>query len=144
PQSSALLSTGLHNPCMAPWVALALVTLAHALGSFSALSAAPLAPYLVDALHLTRAQVGLFLPAAYLGGVLMALPAGWVTDRAGVRASLAGGLALIGVMVAVASRADRLGTILGCLVIGGFGFSVLNPATGKAVIDWFPPRRRGV
>ena len=74
----------------------------------------------------------------------MALPAGWVTDRAGVRASLAGGLSLIGAMVALASRADRLGTILFCLVIGGFGFSVLNPATGKAVIDWFPPRRRGV
>jgi sugar phosphate permease len=129
---------------MAPWVALALVTLAHALGSFSALSAAPLAPFLVDALHLSRAQVGLFLPAAYLGGVLMALPAGWVTDRAGVRASLAGGLALIGTMVAAASRADGLAALLGCLLIGGFGFSVLNPATGKAVIDWFPPRRRGV
>ena len=129
---------------MASWVALALVTLAHALGSFSALSAAPLAPFLVDALHLGRAQVGLFLPAAYLGGVLMALPAGWVTDRVGVRASLAGGLALIGAMVALASRAHGLSALLGCLLIGGFGFSVLNPATGKAVIDWFPPRRRGV
>jgi sugar phosphate permease len=129
---------------MAPWVALALVTLAHALGSFSALSAAPLAPFLVDALQLSRAQVGLFLPAAYLGGVLMALPAGWVTDRIGVRASLAGGLALIGVMIALASRVDRLATLLACLLVGGFGFSVLNPATGKAVIDWFPPRRRGV
>jgi sugar phosphate permease len=129
---------------MAPWVALALVTLAHGLGSFSALSAAPLAPFLVDALHLTRAQVGLFLPAAYLGGVLMALPAGWVTDRVGVRASLAGGLGLIGIMGAIASRAGGLPALLGCLLIGGFGFSVLNPATGKAVIDWFPPRRRGV
>jgi sugar phosphate permease len=129
---------------MGPWVALALVTLAHALGSFSALSLAPLSPFLVDGLHLTRAQVGLLLPAAYLGGVVMALPAGWLTDRAGVRASLAGGLAVIGVMVALAARADSLGGVLGCLVIGGFGFSVLNPATGKAVLDWFPPRRRGV
>jgi sugar phosphate permease len=129
---------------MAPWVALALVTLAHALGSFSALSAAPLSPFLVDGLHLTRAQVGLFLPAAYLGGVVMSLPAGWITDRAGVRASLAGGLALIGVMVALAARAESLGAFLACLVIAGFGFSVLNPASGKAVVDWFPPKRRGV
>jgi ACS family hexuronate transporter-like MFS transporter len=129
---------------MTPWVALAVVTVAHALGSFSALSAAPLSPFLVDALHLTRAQVGFFLPAAYLGGVLMSLPAGWVTDRAGVRAALGGGLALTGAMVALASRADGLGAFLACLVVGGFGFSVLNPATGKAVVDWFPPRRRGV
>jgi predicted MFS family arabinose efflux permease len=33
--------------------------------------------------------------------------------------------------------------LLACLVVGGFGFSVLNPATGKAIIDWFPPARRG-
>ena len=129
---------------MAPWVMLVLVTIAHALGSFSALAVAPLAPFLVDALHLTRAQVGLLLPAAYLGGVLMSLPAGWLTDRVGVRASLASGLALIGVMVALASRADDLWGVLGCLVVGGFGFGVLNPATGKAVLDWFPLGRRGV
>lgn len=129
---------------MASWIALALATLAHALGSFSALAVAPLTPFLVDALHLTRAQVGLVLPAAYLGGVVMSLPAGWLTDRAGVRATLAAGLVLIGVMVSLASLAETLGGLLGCLVGAGFGFSVLNPATGKAVLDWFPPRRRGV
>jgi ACS family hexuronate transporter-like MFS transporter len=76
--------------------------------------------------------------------VLMSLPAGWLTDRVGVRASLASGLALIGALVVLASRADDLWGVLGCLVVGGFGFSVLNPATGKAVLDWFPPGRRGV
>jgi sugar phosphate permease len=129
---------------MAPWVALALATLGHALGSFAALAVAPLSPFLVDALGLSRAQVGLLLPAAYFGGVVMSLPAGWVTDRAGARTTLAGGLGLIGVMVALASLAPGLGALLGCLVIAGFGFSVLNPATGKTVIDWFPPRRRGM
>jgi fucose permease len=63
---------------MTPWAMLALVTIAHALGSFSALAVAPLAPFLMDDLQLTRAQVGLFLPAAYLGGVVMSLPAGWL------------------------------------------------------------------
>ena len=136
--------TAFHNRGMTPWAMLALITAAHALGSFSALAVAPLAPFLLDALQLSRAEVGLFVPAAYLGGVLMSLPAGWLTDRLGVRGALAGGLALIGVMVTVAARADGLAGMLGCLVVGGFGFSVLNPATGKAVVDWFPPRRRGV
>jgi len=129
---------------MASWAMLALVTLAHGLGAFSALAVAPLSPFLVDALQLSRGQVGLLLPAAYLGGVLMALPAGWLTDRVGVRATLAGGLALIGAMVAVAARAQSIHALLACLVVGGFGFSVLNPATGKAVLEWFAPRRRGV
>src|SRR5688572_8120617 len=129
---------------MSAWAMLALVTLAHALGALSVLSVAPLAPFLLEALQLTRAQVGLFVPAVYLGGVLMALPAGWLTDRLGVRATLALGQLVIGGGVLLASAASGLGSCLAALVLAGFGFSVLNPSTGKAVIDWFPPRRRGV
>ena len=84
---------------------LALVTLAHALGALSVLSVAPLAPFLLESLQLTRAQVGLFVPAVYLGGVLMALPAGWLTDRLGVRATLALGQLVIGSGVLLASAA---------------------------------------
>src|SRR5688572_1009166 len=129
---------------MSAWAMLALVTLAHALGALSVLSVAPLAPFLLEALQLTRAQVGLFVPAVYLGGVLMALPAGWLTDRLGVRATLALGQLVIGGGVLLASAASGLGSCLAALVLAGFGFSVLNPSTGKAVIEWFPPRRRGV
>jgi ACS family hexuronate transporter-like MFS transporter len=125
------------------WRALAVVTLAHASGSFAMLGIAPLSPFLVDALELTRTQVGLLVPAAYLGGVLMSLPAGWLTDWLGVRVTLGLGLGFIGVMVGSGASASTLGVLLACLVLGGFGFSVLNPATGKAIVDWFPPRRRG-
>jgi sugar phosphate permease len=128
---------------MSPWLVLALVTLAHALGALSVLAVAPLAPVLLDAMQLSRVQVGLFLPAVYLGGVLMALPAGWLTDRLGVRATLGIGEVIIGVMVMSAAFTESLPAFLGCLVLAGFGFSVLNPSTGKAVIEWFPPRRRG-
>ena len=129
---------------MSSWLVLALVTVAHALGALSVLSLAPLSPFLLDALQLSRAQVGLFLPAVYLGGVLMSLPAGWLTDRLGVRLTLAGGLLLIGVLVVAASWMRTLPTLLGALVVAGFGFSVLNPSTGKAVVEWFPPRGRGL
>ena len=128
---------------MSPWLVLALVTLAHALGALSVLAVAPLAPFLLESMALSRVQVGLFLPAVYLGGVLMALPAGWLTDRLGVRATLGLGQVIIGVMVMLATFTWSLPTFLGCLVVAGFGFSVLNPSTGKAVIEWFPPRRRG-
>jgi MFS family permease len=129
---------------MSRWLVLALVTVAHALGALSVLSVAPLSPFLLDALQLSRAQVGLLLPAVYLGGVLMSLPAGWLTDRLGVRVTLGGGLLLIGVLVTAASWMATLPALLGALVVAGFGFSVLNPSTGKAVVEWFPPRRRGL
>jgi ACS family hexuronate transporter-like MFS transporter len=123
--------------------ALGLVTLAHGLGSLSILAAAPLSPFLLDGLALSRVQVGLFLPAAYLGGMLFALPAGWLTERRGVRWPLVGGQILTGAMVVLASLAPDLPLALVCLFLGGLGFGVLNPTTGKAIIDWFPPRERG-
>jgi sugar phosphate permease len=46
-------------------------------------------------------------------------------------------------MVVLAALARDLPAMLVCLVIAGFGFAVLNPATGKAIVDWFPPRERG-
>jgi len=126
------------------WVALALVTSGHAFGSIAALAVAPLAPFLLDSLGLSRAQVGLLLPAVYLGGVLMAVPAGWLTERRGVRLPLAGGLVTVGALATLAALAPSLPALLACLVIAGFGFSVLNPTTGKAVYDWFPARERGI
>jgi MFS family permease len=129
---------------MSRWPTLTLVTVAHALGALSVLSVAPLSPFLLEALALTRAQVGLLLPAVYLGGVVMSLPAGWLTDRLGVRLTLGGGLLVIGALVLAASWARTLPVLLGALVLAGFGFSVLNPSTGKAVIEWFPPRGRGL
>ena len=114
------------------------------LSALAALAPAPLAPFLLDALGLSRAQAGLFLPALYLGGVLMAVPAGWLTDRLGVRRTLALGQALTGAAVTLAAAGASLPGILACLTVAGFGFSVANPATGRAVMEWFPPRQRGL
>src|SRR5262245_6523123 len=126
------------------WILLALVTAAHALSACAVLAVAPLSPLLRDELGLTRAQSGVFLPAVYLGGVLMSLPAGWLTERIGVRATLAGGLALTGLMVGLAAWTRGFGVMLALLFVAGIGFAVVNPATGKAIVERFPARERGL
>lgn len=126
------------------WGLLALVTAAHTLSAVSVLAIAPLAPLLRDELGLSRAQVGLFLPAVYLGGVLMSLPAGWLTDRLGVRATLTGGLAVTGLMVGAAAWAPIIPLTLVGFFLAGLGFAVINPTTGKAIIERFPARERGL
>ena len=131
------------GPDRGRWGLLALVTGAHALGAVSVLAVAPLAPVLLEDLHLTRAQVGLFLPAIYLGGVVMSLPAGWLTDRLGARLTLAAGQGLTGVFVALAAFAPGLLPMLALLFLGGLGWAVVNPATGKAILERFPARERG-
>lgn len=74
----------------------------------------------------------------------MAVPVGWLTERRGVGLPLAGGLVTVGALAALAAGAPSFPALLACLVLAGFGFSVLNPTTGKAVYDWFPARERGV
>ena len=126
------------------WVTLGLITLGHALGSFSVLSVVPLSPFLLDALDMSRRQVGLLLPAIYLGGVLMSLPAGWLTDRLGVRTTLVLGQTVTGLMLGLAAVSPSFPALLGLLCLAGFGWSVVNPASGKAIIESFPPRERGL
>src|SRR4029453_4652264 len=125
------------------WGLLALVTGAHTLGAGSGLAGGPLAPRLLEGLPLPRAQVGLFLPAICLGGVVMSLPAGWFTDRFGARLTLAAGQCVTGALVALAAEADRLSLMLVCLFVGGLGWAVVNPATGRALLERFPARERG-
>src|SRR5258705_13230776 len=103
------------------WPILALVTVAHALGALTALAVAPLAPFLLESLALSRVQAGLFLPAVHLGGVLMALPAGWFPDRLGVRFTFALGQLVVGSVVALAAWGPGYGLLLFLLVLGGVG-----------------------
>ena len=126
------------------WMVLSLMSLAHALGSLSALAVAPLAPFLLDGLRLSRVEIGLFLPAVYLGGVVMSLPAGTLTERHGVKRPLAGGLVLIAAAMSLTAFVRGVPALLAMLVVAGFGFSLLNPTTGRAIYDWFPARERGL
>ena len=126
------------------WGVLALVTAAHTLGAVSALAIAPLSPLLLVELGLTRAQVGLFLPALYLGGVAMSLPAGWLTDRLGARLTLVGGQLLTALMIGLAAWSPGLATMLPLFCLAGLGWAVINPGTGRAILDTFPARERGL
>ena len=127
----------------ARWAVLALVTGAHTLGAVSVLAIAPLSPLLLDDLGLTRAQVGYFLPAIYLGGVLMSLPAGWITDRLGARLTLCLGQCLTALMLGLAAWSAGLGAMLPLCTLAGLGWAVINPTTGRAILDHFPARERG-
>ena len=122
--------------------ALALVTLAHALGALSVLSVAPLGPLLLEAFALTRAEVGLLVPAVYLGGVLMSLPAGWLIDRLGVRRTLALGQLLIGACVVAAASVEGFSGLIALLVVAGCGFSAAATALPCARSGGPPPRGR--
>jgi sugar phosphate permease len=88
--------------------------------------------------------VGLFLAAEWVGLTVGLLPWGLVTDRVGERRALAGGLAGCGVLLVAIATAESA-VVAGTLVAlaGAVGASVQS-ASGRAVMQWFAPRERGL
>ena len=61
---------------------------------------APLSPFLIEGLSLSKFEVGLFVSASALGYMAFQLPAGWLVDRVGVRKMLFVGPLVAGIFVA--------------------------------------------
>ena len=114
------------------------------MGAFGILGVSPLVPSLVAGFHITRLDVAFIVPSIYLGGLLFSLPAGHMADRWGVRPTLLGGLAVGAAGLALAAGAPRFGLFLASIFMAGVGWSVVNPVLGKAIVDLFPVRERGI
>ena len=78
------------------WIILALTFFLQAGASLAVFSFGPLAPFLIDDLGITRAQVGIFTSTIYFGMVLFSTHAGWLTDKLGIRFFLLAGPGAMG------------------------------------------------
>jgi predicted MFS family arabinose efflux permease len=101
-----------------------------------------LAPFILEDWGLNRQQVGLLMSAFSTGTVLLAFPAGILTDRIGVRTVLLTGQIVIGIFVALAPWLPGYLLVLSAMLFAGMGYGLVNPAGSKAVYAWFPPSRR--
>ena len=126
------------------WFLLAILTGSYGAGAFGVLGISPLSPSLVAGFGLSRLQVALIVPSIYLGGLLFSLPGGRLADRLGARPSLLGGLLIGAAGLAVGALSPSFATFLLCLFLAGIGWSVVNPALGKAIMDLFPVHERGI
>ncbi|MET8650991.1 MFS transporter [Nocardia aurea] len=104
-------------------------------------------PFLLPALT----DRGMSLPTA---GVLVAMPTvglvctliawGYVVDRIGEHKVLVGG-PLVMLAAGCAAAATTNDIALGALLFfGGVGAASTNGASGRVIVGWFPPRRRGL
>ncbi|WP_330229298.1 MFS transporter [Nocardia sp. NBC_00508] len=104
-------------------------------------------PFLLPALTdrgMPLATAGLLVAMPTIGLVCTLIAWGYVVDRIGERKVLVGGpLLMLAAGCAAAATTDdiTLGTLL---FLGGVGAASTNGASGRVIVGWFPPHRRGL
>lgn len=93
---------------------------------------------------LDLAFAGLMSSLPGFGLVLTLIAWGYVVDRIGERIVLSLGSALIAAAAFAAASADSLFAMGVFLLLGGMAAASSNSASGRLVVGWFPPDRRGL
>lgn len=126
------------------WSMLGASTLAQAASAVAVHGPAFLIPALRDQEGLSLAQAGVVAAAPTVGVMLTLVLWGVATDRRGERGVLLVGLALT-VLAGLASVATHgLVLMTAALFAAGAAAASANAASGRVVVGWFPPRRRGL
>ncbi|MET8352573.1 MFS transporter [Micromonospora sp. NPDC005206] len=92
----------------------------------------------------TLAQLGIVLGAPMAGFVATLLPWGLASDRFPERAVMAVGLSATTVLLLVSSTGSGLWPLTVSLGLAGAAAASVNAASGRAVLRWFSPVRRGL
>ncbi|WP_246142525.1 MFS transporter [Nocardioides rubriscoriae] len=126
------------------WSMLGASTLAQAASAVAAHGPAFLIPALREQEGLTLAQAGLVAAAPTFGVMLTLVLWGVVTDRRGERVVLVVGLSLTAALSLVAVLSRGPVALAVALFLAGAAAASANAASGRVVVGWFPPRRRGL
>lgn len=126
------------------WAMLAASTLAQAAAAVMMHGPAFLIPVLHDREGLSLAQAGLVAAAPTVGVMLTLVAWGALTDRIGERAVLLAGLTTTTAAGVVSVVVDGLVPIALALLLAGGAAASTNAASGRVVVGWFPPQRRGL
>lgn len=104
--------------------------------------------FLIPTLHrregLSLAEAGLVAAAPTIGVMLTLVAWGWVTDRRGERFVLLTGLAATTVAGIAGALTHSLALLVVTLFLAGAAAASTNAASGRVVVGWFPPERRGL
>lgn len=104
--------------------------------------------FLIPTLHTERgldlATAGLLSSMPSFGLVLTLVAWGYVVDRVGERFVLTVGSVLIAAAAFAAAAVDSLVAVGAFLLLGGMAAASSNSASGRLVVGWFPPEKRGL
>ena len=133
------------------WAMLAAAVAAQAGSTILVNGVAFLLPVLHTRYGLSLARAGLLVALPSVGTMLALIAWGALADRWGDRLVLVLGLALTGLATAAAAlsagsaaSAGSWWALGGFLLLAGAAGASANAASGRVVVGWFPPHRRGL
>lgn len=118
-----------------------LVYACYLLSFFSRLLINPIIPNISAELGLTKAQMGGFMSAFYLGYVLTNLPGGLLTDKLGYRKVILGTLLALGLTTLLFSMVTNYNAGFIIRVLAGIGSGATFSACLRAIFEWFPKNK---
>ena len=127
-----------------PWVVVGLALVAQIAEALPIQGLPVLYPFIRDEMGLSRGEVGLVTSAVMGGGIATAYLGGWVTDRWGVWRVMAGMLLFTTLTMAGVGLVGSFGLLLLLGLAVGASQGPAYPATTRAIMDWLPPRSRGL
>jgi MFS family permease len=126
------------------WVVLAVGTAAQAATATYFLGLAAVTPDLREHFGLSLTGAGTMIGAISAGMIPTLVPWGGAADRYGERRVMAIGLIGSAVALGVAALLSNPLAAGALLVLAGASGASVNAASGRAVLTWFPNRRRGL
>lgn len=131
------------KPSSYAWVILAVLYIATVASAFNQFKAPPVLPVLISAFNLTLSDAGLLMSVFSVTGFILALPAGFILHRLGLKAT---GVIAMGAVVAGSTLGLLCKTTYPLLVsrfIEGAGIGLITIVAPAAIAAWFPAEKRG-
>ncbi len=126
------------------WTMLAVGMLAQVAGTVLASAPVFLISYLSRERGLSLVDAGFLASTSLVGSMLTLVAWGAVVDRIGERLSLTIGLAIVTIAGTGAAVSSSYSALAVFWLIAGMGAASTNSASGRLVVGWFPPQRRGL
>ncbi|MGE3857081.1 MAG: CynX/NimT family MFS transporter [Dehalococcoidia bacterium] len=134
------------SPSASPyrWVMLALICIAY--GSFGMVQAsiAPLITPILRDTGMTRSEMGLALGSWQFVYLFVAIPAGAIIDRFGLRRTIFVGIAVVALSQLLRASAVNQATMLAAVMVFGLGGPFISIGAPKLTSTWFSDQEVGM
>lgn len=125
------------------WVMLTLVCLLYAAFGLVTHSVSPLVTPILEDLNMSYSQMGIILGSWQLTYIIVAIIAGTIIDKYGVRKSLFAGTIIIGLSAALRYFPSGFESLLPVVALFGVGGPLISIGAPKTISMWFKGKSRG-